>query len=743
VINRLESAHYSSHFFAATLVSFWLTLCQSHAQSRETAFGQVRRSVLVGSVENFASGPGPGGEPRLYCWSRKSSLLVSAGFDSLGIPTNWTTQQLLSPVDEFTTEYLPSERKTVAAGIDRSSQQIFFYSNTTNDTLKPSTQITLPINPNRVVFGDLNNDRRPDFLVVDRSRPGAVPFFGLGNGNFKQGKLIAEDNAIADLTFAHLNNDGLVDIVCHDWVKSEIHLLYGIGQGKFLDQASFPVSGEVQSVHATNLRPGGELDIIVSYTLPARIEIFQGDGLGGFKSDHTVLLREPFTSLIVHDVNGDQYKDLVGIDGGSVVHTYINGGEALFEDRMDFVGGRGSMRIALTPGRQPGFPGVVTLDRLSSELVMMLNGADPAQLHDSVSFATPSRPRGVTIADVDRDGASDVALVSSGSSLLAVYLNDRQGALYGPTGYVLSSGAQDIKFHSSKDSLSRFLISYPDSRQVSVMALDVRGGTATNATISTGHASEFLYWQRDQAQGVSFFTFSTPGVSGGGLLAFFQELETHQFLERSFRLPAANPLLAADVGPLNGDEFPDVAFISRNSSAGRTELAVSWGDSTYSFRQKAIVFDLAEKSATLQHVWLGSARTFSSPQIFLYCLGATPVLERFRQAKGNTFERPDTIAVGLKIQERAHLRFADVDGDARTDIVVWDAASGSIGWLKATADSFEPFHALWRTPSRVFFDLGDLNGDRVLDLAVVLPDRGVLKIYDGATLLRGGSGATR
>lgn len=742
MINRSESAHYSSHFFAATIVSFWLTLCQSHAQSRETAFGQVRRSALVGSIENFATGPGVQGEPRLYCWSRKSSLLISAGFDSLGVPTGWTTQQLIAPVDEFRTEYLSVERKTIAIGIDRSSQQIFIYSPIADDTLKPSIRIQLPLSPSRVVFGDLNNDRRLDFLVVDKTRPGALPFFGLGNETFRQGRLIAEEIAIGDLTLAHLNNDSLTDIVCYDWVRSSIHLLYGIGQGTFLDQASFPVSGELQSLHATPLLPGGDLDIIVSYTLPPRVEVFRGDGLGGFKSGSTVMLGEPFTSLIVHDVNGDQHKDLVGIDAASVIRVYVNGGEPPFEDRLDYMGGRGSMRIALTPGSQSGFPGVVTIDRSSSELVTMLNGHDSAVLHDSVSFATPFRPRGVLIADADGDGAADVSLVSSGSNLLTIYLNTGHGALYGPTGFLLPAGAHDVKLHSFRDSSARFLISYPESKQVSVMAVDMHGGTATNATISTGHPSDFLFWQSDQSQAVSFFTFSTPTVSSGGLLAFFQEIESRQFLERSFRLPAANPLLAADVGLLNADKFPDVAFISRNNPGGRTEVAVSWGDSTYSFRQKSILFEVAEKSASLQHIWLGTAPKFPSPQIFIYRLGAKAVLERFRYGEDNMFARPDTIADDLRIQDRAHVRFLDFDGDGLTDIVLRDAGSGSMGWLKATTDGFLPFEVLCRTPARVFFDLGDLNGDGILDIAVVLPDRGVLRLYDGATLVRRGRGVT-
>ena len=81
MINRLESAHYSSHFFAATLVSFWLSLCQAPAQTRETAFGQVRRTAVLGSFDQLTSGAGPQGDLKLYFWSRRGLVLGSVGLD--------------------------------------------------------------------------------------------------------------------------------------------------------------------------------------------------------------------------------------------------------------------------------------------------------------------------------------------------------------------------------------------------------------------------------------------------------------------------------------------------------------------------------------------------------------------------------------------------------------------------------------------------------------------------------------
>ncbi len=736
MITRLESAHYSSHFFAATLVSFWLTLCQVHAQTRETAFGQVRRTAVMGTFDQFTQGTGAHGESMLYFWSRRGTVLGSVELDSVGRPQGWRNQQFLSPIDEFLMVALPGERRSIGVGIDRVDRRLLLFPNLAPDTLRPVSQVQLPVPPGKVVFGDLNNDSRLDFVVVDRENPGAYPFVGIGSDKFRQGKPIAEDNALSELTLAHLNNDNLVDIVCYDWIRNEIHLLYGIGQGKFLDQAALPVVGEVQGIIAMPLISGGNLDIIVAYSHPSKIDILEGDGLGSFKQGAQLVLRETLTSLLASDVNQDGYRDLVGVDGSSVVRVFLNGGDNTFEDRLDYVGGRGGTQIVLSGGGPSGFPTALTLDRSSRELVSMSSGHRAANIVDSVDFATPLHPRGIAIADVDGDGAKDVSIVSGGSNLLTIGLNDELGGLFGPTGFTLPPGALELKFHSHRDSTARFLISYPESRQTSVMSVEVRDGTATNAIIGTERASEFLYWDGEQKPTISFFSFSSPSGSSGGLLAFFQEMESHQFLERSFRLAPTNTLLTAGVGLLNSDGIPDIAFVSRNNLAGKTELAVSWGDSSYNFRQKTVINEVVEKISSVNYVWTVPTAPPRRSDIVLFRGGARTVLERFKQSKENVFFGPDTIAVDLRIQERSQLRFVDFDGDGTMDLLVRDAAAGTIGWLKGVKDAFEPYRTLCSAPVRIFFDAGDLNVDGILDLAVVFADLGLLRVYDGASLLR-------
>jgi hypothetical protein len=68
--------------------------------------------------------------------------------------------------------------------------------------------------------------------------------------------------------------------------------------------------------------------------------------------------------------------------------------------------------------------------------------------------------------------------------------------------------------------------------------------------------------------------------------------------------------------------------------------------------------------------------------------------------------------------------------------LIRDVAKGTIGWLRGSGNSFAAYQTLCSVPARAFFDAGDLTGDAVKDLAVVLAEQGVLRVYNGAKLLR-------
>ena len=735
MIYRSESSLYTSHFFAATLVSFWLSVCQANAQSRETAFGQTHAVTVPGKFDRFALSYRSGVTSALYFWSDHASIIGSATLDSAGNLVNWRTRTLSTPVDEFIlAEFMP-EHKQVGIVVDRAQRLMTFYTHLEADTLRPSMTVQLPLSPGRIVFGDLNNDHRTDFLVFDRENPGLLPFFGIGNDKFREGKPFAQDNVVGDLELVHLNNDNLIDIVFYDWVRSEVHLLYGVGQGKFLDQAAIRVDGTVHQLEATSLTEHGNVDLILSCSDPARLEILEGNGMGDFKPGYRVPLKEPLTSIFVIDVNGDGSKDIVGLDRASMLRVYLNGGDNTFDDRLDFTGSRGIDEMALVKAAEPGALDAVLFDKDSEKLVWLTNAIHGAELVDSLDFSTGARPRGIEIADLNGDGVNDILLATAGSSSLSLYFNRPGLGLMGQTTYALPASAHDVAFHSLRDSIARILISYPESKQVSLFSLDLRERSSTNATIGTERAVEFLYWNGVRKPAVDFFCFGPSVAATPASLTLFQEIESHQFVERSFLLSSNNTLLGAGVGRLNRDSIPDVAFVYRNNTTGKYQLAVSLGDTVYSFRQKTDLVELPQKNLTRSYIWLVDLDNDGRQDILMLNDGPVSVLERVRHLRDAFYTPIDTIGLDVQISDWAQIRFCDLDGDGHIDVILNDANKGQIGWFKGSGRSFSPFHALCSVPRRSHFALGDLNNDGTTDLAVTFGDQGIVRIYSGKCLL--------
>lgn len=736
MIYRSESSSYTSHFFAATLVSFWLSVCQANAQSRETAFGETHAVTVPGKFDRFALTYRSGGSAALYFWSDHASLIGAANIDSAGNLTNWRTQTLLTPVDEFmVVEFVP-EHKQLGVGVDRAQHLVTFYEHLEADTLRPSSTLKLPISPGRIVFGDLNNDDKTDFLVFDRESPGIVPFFGMGNNRFREGRPFAQDNAVGDLKLVHLNNDNLIDIVFYDWVRSEVHLLYGVGQGKFLDQASIRVDGNVTQLEATSLTEHGTVDLILSCSTPARVEILEGNGMGDFKPGYRVALREPLNSIFVVDVNGDGNKDIVGLDGASMLRVYLNGGDNTFDDRLDFTGSRGSSQMALAKTPEPGVMDAVLFDKDSEKIIWLSHAASRSELVDSLDFSVGARPRGIAIADLNGDGLNDILMVTAGSRSLSLYFNRPGLGLMGQTAYVLPASAHDVVFHSLRDSIARILISYPESKQLSLFSLDLRERSGTNATIGTERAVEFLNWSGPPKATVDFFCFGPCVAATQASLTLFQEIESHQFVERSFKLSPNNTLLGAGVGRLNRDSIPDVAFVYKNNTSGKYQLAVSLGDPDYSFRLKTDLAELPQKNLSRSYIWLVDLDNDGREDILMLNDGPVSVLERVRHLREAFYTPIDTISLDVQISDWAQIQFCDLDGDGNIDIIVNDVNKGQIGWFRGSGRTFEPFRPLCSIPRRSHFALGDLNNDGTPDLAVTFGDQGIVRIYSGKFLLR-------
>lgn len=671
-----------------------------------------------------------------FFWNPPATQLVSLTLDSSCTRYTWKEHVVGDRLDDFLVADLAANQKSVGIIVNKDEKRLSFVLDPFADTLRVVSTLSLPQRPTGIARGDLNNDKRMDLLVYDRENPGIIPFFGLGKARFRQGPTIAPDNAIGDLALVQLNNDGLLDIVFYDWVKSDLHLLYGLGRGIFLDQTTFPVEGELDRIVVAQLSPNEHLDFVLAYKNPPHLEIWKGDELGDFHPQSRIPLKGPLGSFALNDVNGDGFKDLVALERPSTLGVYFNAGEEPPPERIDFSAGSGPRVALLDDLNSDGLVDAAVLDREGQKLLLYFNAEQAGVLRDSLEFVTGVRPRALCIDDLIGNGLNDIAVVNSGDNSLSVFMNRPTDGLLGHTTYSLPASPWYLTFHSLKDSLARFIISYPQADELSFLSLDQRDRSITNAIISTAGGAELLSWGGVSRDLVDFFCFNSSSGGGSPSLTLFQQLGPQRFIERSFRLTIPDALLGAAVGDVDGDGRPDVVYIYRNTTTNRYEFVVSLGDSVSSFRQKAFFYQLPLKEIQKSYLWIADVNQDGHPDVLISLPRSTQDLELALGTGQGSFARPDTIAQGVRIEDRGQVQMLDIDGDGMLDIAVNEHNRHCVGWFRGKGDGkFEEFRPLVRAPHIGHFAFGDLNGDGVPDLAVTLTDKGTVKIFDGRLIL--------
>ncbi len=451
-------------------------------------------------------------------------------------------------------------------------------------------------------------------------------------------------------------------------------------------------AGAVQMINLFDLNHDGYLDILFNqshdYNTRVNSSIYWNTPGGFEQGRQTAVPADGGYKSLVSDLNGDGFPDLVVVNrfNGTTYRLnsciYWGSSKGLDLSRGTCLPTLGATGVAVGDINKDGYP----------DLVFSNGGSDPtfsfSKVDDRVSYIywggpngySPSsraevpaiNPVGVAVADLNGDGFSDIVLANSGISSPGIYIY-----WGGPAG--ISAERRET---------------IPLSDPSAILVADLNQDAFPEIVIARkASTTSYILWNNHKG------TFS---------------------LSASTELPTAGAA-GACVGDLNRDGFPDLVFADAGTSPGEAaDSFLYWGSREGYSKDRRLSLQTTGASACatgdLNHNgWPGlvfaqyrNQESFDvSPSIFVVGpQGLSP------------------LPIVLPIRGATDVQVADINGDARPDLVFMNNISGRtrgdinsyIYWGDAKGD-FSPLHRS-ELPGHGNYKAcaADLNDDGYVDL---------------------------
>jgi hypothetical protein len=330
-----------------------------------------------------------------------------------------------------------------------------------------------------VDLGDLDGDRSQDLVLLAQSATDSalLVYLGQGNGSFRSPLYFAGGGG--SVLVRDLDGDGREDVIMGSFDQSSLEVGWGQPGGRLLDSGlSMTGFSGASTLSVADLDRDGKPDLFVPRSTISSINVFLGAvGTGGGKPTFSMDTHHTYSSLEVLDLDGDQIPDLAGASR--------NAGTAL----VGLLDQNGKLRseTALFAGSYPSAVAVGLLaggDRLdlalpctgSNQIAVFLGQGDGA-FQDALQVPTIERPKGLVLADLDRDGFLDLVVISNSQAAVqraqgglafsppVVIFGDAKGGLADLAVADLDGdGWPDLAMAESRDSMVVLLHAETDGR---------------------------------------------------------------------------------------------------------------------------------------------------------------------------------------------------------------------------------------------------------------------------------------
>ena len=249
--------------------------------------------------------------------------------------------------------------------------------------------------------------------------------------DFVAPKTFVAGEGAAAMAAADFNGDGKLDLVV---VNASLNIIFGNGNGTFQAPVTYSLNSTALAVAVGDFNQDGHPDIAVGTNLG--IGVFINTGTGTFKPP--VYYAVGATSMIaVGDINGDHHQDLLFEPNGEDEQVYymLGNGDGTFNPAAtisvpgcptglttgDF-NNDGKLDLAVA--------NAINCDNNDGYQISILKGNGDGTFQTALNYPTTGLyALNPAVADFNKDGNLDLAVVINGSNAVDVFLGNGDGTL--------------------------------------------------------------------------------------------------------------------------------------------------------------------------------------------------------------------------------------------------------------------------------------------------------------------------